>query len=148
MDIESLEKLRSFPKRLEDVFREFSPEQINTRDKGGEGWSPAQLIHHICDAHVQAYYRIKWIVTEPYSIIKPFDEKKWADLSVHDDHQASLDILRGVCSRWVSLLESLSPDQWDKQGWHPEGGLFDVKGLLTYYVNHGEGHLERMRSAL
>lgn len=148
MDPQSLEKLSTFPERLENIIFMFTPEDLNTPDKGGEGWTPMQLVHHISDAHAMAYYRIKWLLTEKHTVLKPFDQDEWANLTQFDDFHASITMLRGVCLRWHALMTSLEPDQWDKQGFHPESGVVNVRDLFTYYVNHGESHLERLASSL
>ena len=79
MSSENLEKLKSFTERVEAVLDQFSQEKLMMADKGGEGWTPIQLVHHICDAHTQTYFRIKWLVTEEFSVLKPFDQDRWAE---------------------------------------------------------------------
>ena len=53
----------------------------------------------------------------------------------------SMDILNGIYSRWVTLLENLQDWQWNLKANHPELGEISISDIVSYYIDHGESHI-------
>jgi hypothetical protein len=104
------------------------------------------LVHHLADAHLNAFLRTKLILTEDKPILKPFDQDEWVKLPDTTDLpvQPSLDILKGVHGRWAILLESLPEGAWGRVGVHLEAGFLTVDDILETYSRHGEDHLRQV----
>lgn len=124
-----------------------SDEQINTPYRAG-GWSIRQVIHHIADAHINGYVRIKLALTEDKPLVKTFNEEKWADLK--DGKQApidlSLSLLAAVNSRLVILLKSLKSEDFKKEFNHPENGKVPIEQFIQHYSWHGNHHIAQIMS--
>ena len=75
-----------------------------------EGWNIAQVIHHCADSHMNSYIRFKLALTEDEPAIRPYHEDRWAELEdgISLDVTSSLQLLTGLHSRWIVLLESLT----------------------------------------
>lgn len=142
---EMISQIREFPTRVEDAVRGIPDEQLN-RPAGGEDWSIRQVVHHLADAHLNAFLRMKLILTEERPILKPFDQEAWAELPDTTDLPAepSLQILRGLHNRWSSLLERVDEADWQRKGVHLENGLVSLDDLLVTYSGHGENHLRQI----
>jgi hypothetical protein len=56
-----------------------SDQQLDTPYRPG-GWTVRQVLHHVPDSHLNAYIRFKLALTESEPMIKPYDEKQWAEL--------------------------------------------------------------------
>ena len=138
-------RIRDLPARVEEAVRGVHDEQLNV-PAGGEGWSIQQVVHHLADAHLNAFLRMKLILTEERPILKPFDQEAWAKLPDTTDlpMEPSLQILKGLHSRWSSLLETVTDDGWQRKGVHLENGLMSLYDLLATYSGHGETHLQQI----
>src|SRR5262245_24907978 len=96
------------PSELAAAVAGLTASQLSTPYRDG-GWTAAQVIHHVCDSHLNAYARTRWVLTEANFTVKPYDEKAWANLvdAQGTDVSPSLEILHGLHVRWVALLRSL-----------------------------------------
>jgi hypothetical protein len=106
------------------------------------------VVHHLADSHLNAFIRMKLIVTEEKPTLKPYDQNAWAALS--DTTQmpvgASLEILRGLHGRWCTLLESVPESAWSRLAFHPERGELTLESQVNTYAGHGDKHVEHIMS--
>lgn len=144
-----IEKIRSFPAQLEAQVSALSEAQLTTRFLAGE-WTVAQIVHHLADSHVNAFVRVKLILTEDRPTLKPYNQNAWAETAEAGSAsiQGALAILRGLHQRWVTLFESLKDADWGRVGVHPEAGEITLDDILTTYANHGEAHLAQINKTL
>lgn len=146
---EWIEKIRRLPAQLEHVVCDLTDEQLHTPYIEGE-WSVAQNVHHLADSHINSFIRLKLILTEDCPPLKGYDQDSWAEMA--DEREtpisSSLTILRGLHRRWVMLFESLQDRDWQRVGIHSESGEMTVHDLLSYYGQHGEGHIEQIKRSL
>ena len=129
------------PAELAAAVAGLSTDQFSTPYRDG-GWTVAQVIHHVADSHLNAYARCRWVLTEPNFTVKPYDEKAWANLTDArgTDVTPSLDLLRGLHVRWVTLLRSLDAREFARELHHPERGPMTLDSLVQLYAWHGHHH--------
>ncbi len=142
---EMIARIRELPARIETMVAGLDERQLDA--PGGEGeWSVRQVVHHLADAHMNGFVRMKMVITEKKPILKPFGQEEWAELpdTTGLPIDPSLAILRGIHERWGVLLESLPEQAWQRQGVHLERGLLSLDDLLATFARHGEDHLEQM----
>ncbi len=145
---QAIERLRSFPDELEALVRPLSDAVL---DSGVPGeWTTRQIVHHLADSHMSAVFRFKKPLTEPNPAALPvYDQAAWAEL---DDYRLPLEpsfqILRGLHARFVALLESLTDDQWQMAGTHPEWGIVTVANVAERYAGHCDNHLNQIKRNL
>jgi hypothetical protein len=144
-----IQKLRDQAREISEITSMVTKEKLATPIKDG-GWSINQIIHHIADAHLHAYIRIKWIYTEENTTLKTFDQDKWVDAPDGDnwDVIGSLTLLSGICEKWAKLSENLTDEDWGKTGIHPEAGEISIEYIFNYFVDHGESHLDQLRKII
>lgn len=141
--------LEYLPQRLQDLVTPLSDGQLETPYRPG-GWTVRQLVHHISDSHHNSYIRFKWALTENNPVIKPYDEKAWADLfdSRTAAIQMSLDHLRAVHAKLVYLLKGLSADDLQRKFTHPDGNVestLEVNiGRYAWHSNHHYAHIANL----
>jgi hypothetical protein len=138
-------EIRELPAKLEESIRGLSEGQVDA-PAGGEEWSVRQVVHHLADSHLNAFLRTKLILTEEKPILKPFDQEAWAELpdTTKLPMEPSLQILRGLHTRWSSLLESVAEEDWQRRGVHLENGLMTLEQIVAVYSGHGENHLRQL----
>lgn len=142
--------LKAFPKELKAVTENLSVTELNWTYRP-DGWKIKQVIHHLADSHMNAFIRIKLVLTEDTPVIRPYEEALWAALTdgLSNDIHSSLKIIEGVHERWSYVLEKLSEKEWDKMYFHPEHQrLFSVKEALGIYDWHCNHHLAHIEQAL
>jgi hypothetical protein len=147
-----IQTLRVLPQRLRAAVSGLDDHQLDTPYREG-GWTVRQVAHHVADSHANAYVRMKLGLTEDWPTIKPYDEAAWADLA--DARwlpvEISLDLITALHARWVSLLESLTDEDFHKGYVHPESGRQDLAQVLAMYdwhSRHHTAHIVNLRSRM
>ncbi len=74
---------------------------------------------------MNAYIRFKLAMTENIPTIKPYEEAAWARLKDTEvtSIEVSLNLLEALHIRWVNLLRSMRPDDFQRKLNHPESGV-------------------------
>ena len=135
-----IQTLRLLPERLKAAVSGLDSDQLEIPYREG-GWTLRQVVHHVADSHANAYVRFKLALTEEWPTIKPYEQAAWANLS--DSRlpvEISLDMLVALHIRWVSLLESLSEEDFQRGYVHPENGRQDLAQVLAMYKWHSDHH--------
>lgn len=134
--------LAALPENLRSAVYGLNEEQLNTPYREG-GWTVRQLIHHIADSHMNAYVRTRLALTEDWPVIKPYNEKLWAELEDARTLpvQVSLELLEPLHRRWVALFQSLSGADWQRGYQHPEQGRTNLLQMLAVYEWHSRHHV-------
>ncbi len=135
------------PGRLRQAVYGLAPHQLDTPYREG-GWTVRQVVHHMADSHLNSYVRFKLAVTEREPLIKPYDEKAWAELAdaAEGDVELSLDLLSALHRRWVVFLRSLKEEEFALTYRHPERGLMTLDRTLALYAWHGRHHVAHVTS--
>ena len=76
---EWLQDIWFLPAALENSILNMDEAQLNEPYREG-GWKIRQLVHHVADSHMNAYIRFKLGLTEDVPVIRPYNEKLWAEL--------------------------------------------------------------------
>lgn len=92
---------------------------------------------------MNAYIRTRLALTEDWPVIKPYDEKLWAELADCRTLpvEVSLELLEPLHRRWVALLKSLSGADWERGYQHPEQGRTTLLQMLATYEWHSRHHV-------
>ena len=56
-------------------------------------------------------------------------------------------MLRAVRQASLELLESLTPEEWERSGTHTETGAYSVDDWLRIYLRHPHEHADQIRRA-
>lgn len=142
-----IKEIELLPERLTEVVRGLTLQKLQTPYRP-DGWTVQQVVHHIADSHLNAYIRFKLALTEDKPIIKPYDEKLWAELPDTKlvDINVSLTLIDSLHKRWTTLLKQLSKKELDKEYLHPESGMKNVRETISLYAWHSNHHLVHITS--
>jgi uncharacterized damage-inducible protein DinB len=137
------------PELLREAVRGLDEEQLNTPYREG-GWTVRQVVHHVADSHMTAFFRMRKALTEDWPEVPGYDEKAFAVLP---DRAApvewSLDAIEGVHARWVMMLEGLTDEQWKRGFRHMERGPQSLElavMLYSWHARHHVAHITSLRS--
>jgi hypothetical protein len=90
--------------------------------------------------------RFRLALTEALPLIKVYDQQRWAELP--DARSApvapSIMLLEGLHARWVALLRSLAPEDFQRAFLHPERGRITLDQALALYAWHGRHHVAHL----
>lgn len=150
-NIESnIEAIKIFPQQLKEVLK-----QVNKSNRQNsyrtDGWTIEQIVHHLADAHLNAFIRFKLTLTESTPIIKPYDENLFAETPeiFIVDLNSSVQILSGLHKRWSILLENMDLNDFKQTFIHPcNNNEYDLVYALALYAWHGTHHLEQIKFAI
>jgi hypothetical protein len=150
---QAIDQIAQTPAKLRHAVSGLDDIQLDTAYRPG-GWTVRQVVHHVPDSHMNSYIRFRLALTEEVPLIKPYNEKQWAELTDARTMpvEPSLELLDALHSRWVTLLRSLAPEDFRRAFRHPELGLVTLDGNVALYAWHGRHHVaqvvnlrERMR---
>jgi len=142
-----VDQIAAAPARLRAAVSDLDDAQLDTPYRPG-GWTVRQLAHHVPDSHMNSYVRFRLALTEDQPVIKPYEEKLWAELSDARTLpiEPSLTLLESLHARWVPLLRSLSPADWKRTFRHPELGEVSLENNAALYAWHGRHHVAHVTS--
>jgi uncharacterized damage-inducible protein DinB len=138
---QGIEEMALTPTKLRAAVKGLDDAQLDTPYREG-GWTVRQVVHHVSDSHMNALVRLKLALTENKPMIKPYDERAWANLadSKSAPIESSQTLLDSVHARLDRLWRSLKPEQFARVLVHPEHGERTVDWLLFLYEWHGKHH--------
>ncbi len=141
-------RLRRLPDQIAALVQPLTPAQMTAVTIPGE-WTVAQNVHHLADSHMNAYIRVRLMLTEDRPPLKPYDQDEWAKLpdASAADVSDSLALLRGLHARWCALFENLADNQWSRVGVRPDKEV-TVEHILKSYAKHGEDHIDQIQRTL
>ena len=142
--------IKELPYQLEDAIRNLDEVQINTPYRDG-GWTVKQLVHHVADSHMNAYIRFKLGLTEDNPVIKPYEEKKWAEMNDTKNLpiNISLTLLHALHLRWTEILTGMRENEWNRTLEHPQYKktmtLWYLLGMYAWHSLHHTAHITTLR---
>ncbi len=138
-----IDEIAGLPKQFRAALSGLTDAQLDTVYRPG-GWTVRQLAHHVPDSHMNAFIRVQWVLTEDRPTIKAYDQAAWCALPYYQTAPVanSLDLLEATHNRWVIVLRSLTPQQWQREYFHPEDQRwFKLSDLVQVYAWHSRHHL-------
>ena len=145
--------IKYLPNHLENAVLNLDEHQLQTPYRP-EGWTVHQLVHHVADSHMNAYIRFKLGLTEMNPVIKPYDEAEWAKLNDTKNLpiNISLTLLFALHTRWVTVLESIKEEEWNRTVFHPEQNkeitLWHLLGMYAWHSLHHTAHVTALRQRM
>jgi len=137
-----IDQVAALPDQLMEAVTSLDEAKLDTPYREG-GWTARQVVHHLADSHLNAYARFRLTLTEERPSIKGYDEKRWAELpdARRGPVQPSLALLEGLHDRWVWLLRSMTPADFQRVFVHSERGEMTLERTLRLYAWHCRHHL-------
>ena len=144
--------IESFPSKLRHEVENLDEEQLNTKYRPG-GWTIKQVVHHVADSHMNAYIRMKLVLTETDPAIRPYFQDRWAELvDSKSDINISLQLIEPLHKKWVMILKNLSEDDMKKRYFHPEQKKFfpvdEFIALYSWHCNHHLAHITSLKKRM
>jgi len=124
---------------VREALDQLTEEELDARP--ADGWTPREVAHHLADSETTSYLRLRRLLAEDHPIILGYDEEEYARRLHYDRPIASsLEVLRAVRAASAELLETLSEDEWAREGTHSESGRYTMDDWLEIYAAHAHDH--------
>jgi len=145
--MQAISEIAEAPANLRAAVEGLTPEQLDTSYRSG-GWTVRQVVHHVPDSHLNSYCRFKLALTEDEPTIRAYQEDRWAELEEARTApvEVSLALLESLHRRWVLMLKSLAPADFQRTFRHPEIGVVTLAQTACLYAWHGRHHVAHITS--
>lgn len=136
-------------KKLERLIKGVSPAKLRKRP-GPDKWSVDEILAHLADTELVGGFRIRLILGAPGTPIVAFDQDAWVTSGHYGkrDPRKSVEQFRVVREANLSLLKSLTPEQWKHYGMHSERGQESVEHIVKMFAGHDVNHLQQIERIL
>jgi hypothetical protein len=145
--------IRYLPQHIENAVASLDEHQLHVPYRT-DGWTIQQVVHHVADSHMNAFIRCKLALTEDNPVIKPYQEEKWAllkDTSLLPIN-ISITLLHALHTRWVTLLENVEANQWERTVVHPQYNktmtLWYLLGSYAWHGRHHTAHITHLKQSM
>jgi hypothetical protein len=138
---------------LEHIFANVTQEDAMTyRDlnDGDKGWTALEVLCHLRDFDTIFYTRAVMMIEQDYPRLPAYDHEAMAI-----ERQYNGQDVRQVCAefrasreRTREFFKSLTPEQWERAGIHPESGHFTMTNAVLQVAGHDVNHLEQITRIL
>lgn len=144
-----VDRLREFPRRLQALAHGRSEEDLS-RASGDGGWGAVDNFCHLRDLEELFIERVSRIVNEDHPWMPVVDETLWPIEREYDQQNPhiALEQFAENRARFVSMLASLSSEQWLRRGHHAELGDQTVLWYAEHAVEHDAAHEAGLRELL
>lgn len=137
-----LSALAEAPARVRNAVAGLKPEQLDAPYRP-EGWTVRQVVHHLADSHANMYVRVKLALTENEPLIKPYDERAWAEFEENTTTpiEVSMNLFEALHTRVVNTLRGATPEEFARTFRHPERGVMSLDQTVALYAWHSAHHV-------
>jgi hypothetical protein len=125
---------------------EFPDDQLSARPLPGK-WSAREIVQHLADSEMNAAIRLRRLLAEERPVIHAYDQDDYAlRLNYNErDMAPALESLRSSRATTAQLLARMTDEDWQREGWHPEIGLYTIENWLKIYAVHAHNHASQIR---
>lgn len=130
----------------------FPKDKLTARPFEGK-WSAAEIIHHLGDSETTSGVRLRKLLTEDRPLIQGYDQDVYATRLNYNQREIApaLDLFRSTRAWTAQLFDSMSEEDWRREGTHSESGPYSADDWLKIYAAHAHNHaaqIQRLKEAL
>lgn len=116
-------------------------------------WSACEIVHHLADSETVSGIRLKRLIVEEHPLIQGYDQEAFATRLNYNarDIGPALDAFRSARANTAQILDSMSEEDWRREGTHSESGSYTAEDWLRIYADHAHNHaaqIGRLRESL
>lgn len=140
-----IERLKSHTDEIDDLTKGLTDEQRKKHPSEGK-WSLHELTMHLCEVQDVFIERMARMLTEDKPKIAPFSPDEARENGSHlaenfDRRVKEFGVQRATLA---ALLETLTDEQWQLEGEHPELRGYTIEISMEGLMRHEEHHLDQM----
>ena len=110
-------------------------------------WSACEIVQHLADSEMNSAIRLRRLLAEDRPVIQSYDQEDYATRFKYNerDFAPALEAFRGARATTAQLLSQMSDEDWKREGWHPESGVYSTEQWLKIYAAHAHNHAAQIR---
>ena len=142
--------LRSTPSLLHSLSAGLTPEAWACRPTAGE-WSVIEILCHLTDTDSEVNLpRLRKVLQDTNPFVPGMDTDAWADARQYNlrDGLQSLHSFVSARLELIAFLESLSPDDWQRQARHAVFGPTCLHEMAIFAAGHDRLHVRQIHQTL
>lgn len=144
-----LAALRAGPDQVRREVAGLSTAELEVSPAPGK-WTITQIVAHLADLEERLWVpmRLRPLVEQDHPTLPPsIDPDAWALERRYEDTPVRIWLQRfsEARSKTIQWLASLSPEQWERTGVHPEAGELTLAQIVERIPRHDENHLNQIR---
>lgn len=135
---------------LNNVLADVTPEQAATLRDGADGWTILEVLCHLRDFDGIFQGRVRLMLDQDNPLLTAYDHLALAvenDYNNQDFSQVLAELNQSRAD-FVALFNSLSAEQWERGGVHPEAGAITLTDSLMQVSHHDSDHIEQITRIL
>ena len=144
-----IERLRAFPQRLHALTLDRSEDDLCRASVDG-GWGAVDNFCHLRDLEELFIERVSRILNEDHPWMPVVDETLWPIEREYDQQNphVALEQFTENRTRFITILSTLTPEQWLRRGHHAELGDQTVLWYAEHATEHDAVHEIGLRELL
>lgn len=135
---------------LSHILCRVSEEQAHELRDGPAGWSIVEIVCHLRDFDEIFRSRAKLMLSADCPKLPAYDHEAMALERTYQQERLSSACAQLKASRreTIAFFASLTPEQWERDGLHPERDNFTMTDALMQVALHDLDHLEQITRVL
>jgi hypothetical protein len=139
----AMEVIEATPRRLAALVEVLGKTGCERRPAPGK-WCAREILCHLADTELVFAFRLRQALAEPYHVIQPYDQERWAEQYGAYDTAAALEVFRAVREWNVKLIRTVGEAEMAKLLTHPERGEMAFRVVVETMGGHDLNHLGQM----
>ena len=135
---------------LGHILRGMTNERARALRDGPDGWSIIEIVCHLRDFDEIFYRRAQMMQAQAQPQLPAYAHEAMAIDRAYqqEDLGESYRTLQASRERFISFLAALTPEQWERDGAHPERDSFTLTDAAMQVGLHDLDHLEQITRVL
>ncbi len=135
---------------LAHILKNISEAQAHDLHDGPEGWSIIEIVCHLRDFDIIFYDRAKMMLEQNHPQLPGFDHEAMAIERKYQSEELAYVFydLKKSRARFVEFFKSLTDEQWERDGVHPERESFTMTDAVMQVGLHDITHIEQITRIL
>lgn len=132
------------------ILRGLSNERARALRDGANGWSILEIVCHLRDFDDIFYRRAQMMQAQDQPQLPAYDHEAMAIERAYqqEDLAEAYGALKASRGRFIAFFADLSPEQWERDGVHPERDSFTMTDAAMQVGLHDLDHLEQITRVL
>ncbi len=125
-----------------------APRRMLFISPGPSMWSVGEILAHLAESELVFGYRLRRVLAANGATVEAFDQNLWQANAgyLKKDIMMSLQLFSVLRENNLSLLKSLTKEQWDAFGLHEERGKENISRMVELYAGHDVNHLKQIET--
>jgi hypothetical protein len=139
-----IQEIEQTPILLRNSVATLNEEQLDITYRIG-GWTIRQIVHHIADNNLNAYFRFKRTLTEENPQIPSYQQEKWAQMIDYKESiTTSLQMIDSIYARFLVVVRSLDYPELKRTMSSVSFGVMSLEKALQRFLWHDRHHLAQI----